>query len=174
MRRWPTRSLLAIKSLFCLIGISNHQTSALQCLNLLCQRHCLFGISHVYIQKMSRWVRCSYGKRAGFVGAKIDIFLLTNKFFDIFLPFLAPKVVSQALWKAILYSFFLDKAIQIPKYFVSLQCFRNNAEAQGWRLRDGNLYIGKALLDALTLTLGNLAVPKTVVMIKATMTSMDM
>jgi len=43
----------------------------------------------------------------------------------------------------------LDKAIQIPKYFVSLQCFRNNAEAQGWRLRDGNLYIGKALLDAL-------------------------
>ena len=71
----------SIKSLFCLIGISNHQTSALQCQNLLCQRHCLFGISHVYIQKMSRWVRCSYGKRAGFVDAKIGIFLLSSKFF---------------------------------------------------------------------------------------------
>lgn len=35
-----------------------------------------------------------------------------------------------------------------------------NAEAQGWRLRDGNLYIGKALLDALCLTARNLAVPK--------------
>jgi len=56
-------------------GISNHQTSALQCQNLLCQRHRLFGISHIYIQKMSRWVRCSYGKRAGFVGAKIVLFL---------------------------------------------------------------------------------------------------
>ena len=31
----------------------------------------MFGIPHVYIQKISRWVRCSYGKRAGFVGAKI-------------------------------------------------------------------------------------------------------
>ena len=78
-------------------GISNHQTSALQCLNLLCQRHCLFGISHVYIQKMSRWVRCSYGKRAGFVVAKIGIFLLTNKYFETFLSFFAQKVVSQAL-----------------------------------------------------------------------------
>jgi len=61
----------SIKSLFCLIGISDHKTSALQCQNLLCQCHCLFGISHVYIQKMSRWVRCSYGKQAGFVVAKI-------------------------------------------------------------------------------------------------------
>ena len=87
----------SIKSLFCLIGVSNNQASALQCLNLLCQRHRLFGISHVYIQKMSRWVRCSYGKRAGFVGAKIGVFLLTSKFFETFLPFLAPKVVSQAL-----------------------------------------------------------------------------
>jgi len=87
----------SIKSLFCLIGISNHQTSALQCLNLLCQRHGLFGISHVYIQKMSRWVRCSYGKRAGFVGVKIGIFLLTSKFFETFLPFFTPKLVSQGL-----------------------------------------------------------------------------
>ena len=87
----------SIKSLFCLIGISNHQTSALQCQNLLCQRHCLFGISHIYIQKMSRWVRCSYGKRAGFVDAKIGIFLLTTKFFEAFLLFFAQKVVSQAL-----------------------------------------------------------------------------
>lgn len=35
-----------------------------------------------------------------------------------------------------------------------------SAEAQGWRLRDGNLYIEKALLDALCLTTRNLAVPK--------------
>ena len=79
----------SIKSLFCLIGISNHQTSALQCLNLLCQRHRLFGISHVYIQKMSRWVRCSYGKRAGFVVAKIGIIFEDSKFFEIFLPIIA-------------------------------------------------------------------------------------
>ena len=78
----------SIKSLFCLIGISNHQTSALQCLNLLCQRHRLFGISHVYIQKMSRWVRCSYGKRAGFVGAKIVHFLeSTNNSEDFLLKY---------------------------------------------------------------------------------------
>ena len=70
-----------IKSLFCLIGISNHQTSALLYLNLLCQRHCLFGIPHIYIQKMSRWVRCSYGKRAGFVGIKIVAFFLSSKYF---------------------------------------------------------------------------------------------
>ena len=38
--------------------------------------------------------------------------------------------------------------------------FLNNAEAQGWRLRDEDLYIGKALLDALCLTARNLAVPK--------------
>ena len=54
---------------------------------------------------MSRWVRCSYGKRARFVDAKIGIFLLTSKFFETFLPFLAQKVVSQALWKVFLYSF---------------------------------------------------------------------
>ena len=78
----------SIKSLFCLIGISNNQTSALQCLNLLCQRHRFFGISHVYIQKMSRWVRCSYGKRAGFVGAKIVHFLeSTNNSEDFLLKY---------------------------------------------------------------------------------------
>ena len=33
------------------------------------------------------------------------------------------------------------------------------AEAKGWKLRDGNLYIEKALLDALCLTFWNLAVP---------------
>jgi len=57
----------------------------------------MFGISHVYIQKMSRWVRCSYGKRAGFVVVKIGIFLLTSKFFEAFLLFFVQKVVSQAL-----------------------------------------------------------------------------
>ena len=61
----------SIESLFGLCGVCNNQTSTLKCLSLLCQRHRLFGISHVYIQKMSRWVRCSYGKRAGFVGAKV-------------------------------------------------------------------------------------------------------
>ena len=39
----------SIKSMLCLIGVSNNQTSDLQCLNLLCQPHRLFGISHVYI-----------------------------------------------------------------------------------------------------------------------------
>ena len=33
---------------------------------------------------MSRWVRCSYGKRAGFVGAKIDIIIETSKIFGNF------------------------------------------------------------------------------------------
>ena len=70
--------------------------------------------------------------------------------------------------------FFLYKAIDIHKNFVSLHRFLNNAEAQGWRLRDGNLYIGKALLDALSLTCRNLAVPKLLSNIKATMTSMGM
>ena len=74
----------SIKSLLCLISVSNNQTSILQCLNLLCQRHRLFGISHVYIQKMSRCVRCSYGKRAGFVGAKIAFFLEFTKIFEDF------------------------------------------------------------------------------------------
>ena len=69
----------------------------------------MFGIPHIYIQKMSRWVRCSYGKRAGFVDAKIGIFLLTSKFFETFLPFLAPKVVSQALWKAIFVLFWIKR-----------------------------------------------------------------
>jgi len=50
---------------------------------------------------MSRWVRCSYGKRAGFVDAKIGIISENSKFFETFLPISAPKVVSQALWKAI-------------------------------------------------------------------------
>ena len=35
---------------------------------------------------MSRWVRCSYGKRAGFVGAKIGIISEYSKFFEAFLP----------------------------------------------------------------------------------------
>ena len=34
---------------------------------------------------MSRWVRCSYGKRAGFVGAKIGIISDSCKFFIHFL-----------------------------------------------------------------------------------------
>ena len=76
------------KDLFCFIDVSNNQTSALQCLNLLCQRHCLFGIPHIYIQKMSRWVRCSYGKRAGFVGTKIVLFLeSTNNSEDFLLKY---------------------------------------------------------------------------------------
>ena len=46
---------------------------------------------------MSRWVRCSYGKLAGFVSAKIGIFLLSSKFFKKFLFFFAQKVVSHGL-----------------------------------------------------------------------------
>ena len=43
---------------------------------------------------MSRWVRCSYGKRAGFVGAKIGFISESSKLFETFLPIFAPKVVS--------------------------------------------------------------------------------
>ena len=70
----------SIKSLFCLIGVSNNQPPALRCLNLLCQRHRFFGISHIYIQEMSRWVRCSYGKRAGFVDANVGRISETSKY----------------------------------------------------------------------------------------------
>lgn len=134
----------SIKSLFCLIGVSNYQTSALQCLNLLCQCHRLFGISHVYIQKMSRWVRCSYGKRAGFVDAKIDIISESSKFFELFCLF-SPKKWFHKPCERLFYILFGDKAIQIPKNFVSLHRFlnrsgfagllpsgRKSAEAQGW------------------------------------------
>ena len=34
---------------------------------------------HLVRKKMSRWVRCSDGKRAGFVGANIDIFPESSK-----------------------------------------------------------------------------------------------
>jgi len=37
---------------------------------------------------MSRWVRCSYGKRAGFVGAKIGVLIDSNKLFPVFLMIL--------------------------------------------------------------------------------------
>ena len=37
---------------------------------------------------MSRWVRCSYGKRAGFVGAKINIIVETSKYSGIFINLL--------------------------------------------------------------------------------------
>ena len=108
---------------------------------------------------MSRWVRCSYGKRAGFVSAKIGIISEYSKFFEVFLLFLCKNWFRKAC-ERLFYVLFLYKAIDIPKKFVSLHRFLNNAEAQGWRLRDGNLYIGKALLDALCLTARNLAVPK--------------
>ena len=38
------------------------------------------------------------------------------------------------------------KIVDIPKYSVPLHSSLNNAEAQGCRQRDGNLYIGKAFL----------------------------
>jgi len=46
---------------------------------------------------MSRWVRCSYGKRAGFVGAKIGFISESSKLFETFLLFFTQKVFSQAL-----------------------------------------------------------------------------
>lgn len=55
---------------------------------------------------MSRWVRCSYGKRAGFVGAKISIISESSKYFETFLLFFTQKVVSQA--------FFLKGSVQRP------------------------------------------------------------
>jgi len=101
----------SIKSLFCLIGISNNQTSALQCLNLLCQRHRLFGISHVYIQKMSRWVRCSYGKRAGFVAAKIGIISENSTFFETFLPISAQNMFHKPCERLFLLFFWIKRYI---------------------------------------------------------------
>ena len=41
---------------------------------------------------MSRWVRCSYGKRAGFVGAKICLFSELSKFFIPFFNVLREKL----------------------------------------------------------------------------------
>ena len=38
----------SIKSLFCLIGVSNNQTSALQCQNLLCHIACLVYLMSIY------------------------------------------------------------------------------------------------------------------------------
>ena len=70
------------------------------------------------------------------------------------------KNQSQALWKQN-FSSHLFGLYWINYYF----CNRSHtyADAQGWKQRDGNLYIEKALLDALCLTHRNLAVPKTVV-----------
>ena len=45
---------------------------------------------------MSRWVRCSYGKRAGFVGAKIQRF---NQTYKLFLPFLMILKENGAIFK---------------------------------------------------------------------------
>ena len=42
---------------------------------------------------MSRWVRCSNGKRAGFVGAKIYIIIETSKFSGVF--FISLHVLEQ-------------------------------------------------------------------------------
>ena len=69
----------------------------------------------------------------------------------------AQGVVSQALRKGLLY-FFMYKAIVIQKIFVSLRCLHTEALLVGGTDEDGDLYIGKALLDALCLTHWNLAV----------------
>ena len=82
-------------------------------------------------------------------------------------------MASQGLWNLTILIFLYDMNANSEFFsylcivFVTAPAFlacnsreAGNAEAQGWRLRDGNLYIGKALLDALNLTLGNLAVPK--------------
>ena len=45
-----------------------------------CSYGLLLYISYPHKIKMSRWVRCSYGKRAGFVDAKIRCFSVTSKF----------------------------------------------------------------------------------------------
>ena len=56
-------------------------------------------------KKVPPWYAVLTGSVVDSDVAKIDIFLLTSMFFETFLPFLAPKVVSQALWKVI-FSFF--------------------------------------------------------------------
>lgn len=64
-----------VQNSFCLYLIINNQPTFLQYVYLLRYCYCLFRISIAHKQKMSRWVRCSNGKRAGFVDAKLSILL---------------------------------------------------------------------------------------------------
>jgi len=57
---------------------------------------------------MSRWVRCSYGKRAGFVGAKIGILSDSNKLFPVFLMIFKEKWFQNSFTRLVKTSF-LDK-----------------------------------------------------------------
>ena len=84
--------------------------------------------------------------------------LSSNRFLRLFFLFSA-KIRFHKPCERLFYILFWYKAIDIHKNFVSLHRFLNNAEAQGRKQRDEDLYIGKALLDALCLTFWNLAVP---------------
>ncbi len=58
----------------CLLDIINLQTSLLKSFYLLFRGYGLISITYSHKQKMSRWVRCSNGKRAGIVDAKIQLY----------------------------------------------------------------------------------------------------
>jgi len=53
----------------------------------------------------------------------------------------------------------IAKIWNLPFLFLSLQCLHTEASLAGGADEGGDLYIGKALSDALFLTLRNLAVP---------------
>ena len=61
--------------------------------------------SHSVSIKSSTLIRCSTGNVVDSDNAKIDIIFRSCKLFEIILLISAPKVVSQGLRKAILYSF---------------------------------------------------------------------
>jgi len=66
---------------------------------------------------MSRWVRCSNGKRAGFVSAKIGIFLLSSKFFKKFLFFSLKKWFHTACERLIRILFYKKRYKFFLKHF---------------------------------------------------------
>jgi hypothetical protein len=68
---------------------------------------------------MSRWVRCSYGKRAGFVGAKIEIISESYKFLRYFCQF-SPKKWFHKPCERLFYILFWYKAIFLIYIFQGL------------------------------------------------------
>lgn len=60
-----------VKHLNRLLDIINQQASLFENVYLLLRSNGLMRVSDSHKIKMSRWVRCSYGKRAGFVGTKL-------------------------------------------------------------------------------------------------------
>lgn len=67
-----------VKNVNSLFNIIDKQTSFFEYVNLLFCGYGLMRVSNSH-KKMSRWVRWSYGKRAGFVNAKVIYYLEYTK-----------------------------------------------------------------------------------------------